>query len=553
MLVANFFARLALETACEDDYTKGMSGAKLKKNNISRFSGHARQAAAGLREISRENEQDNGAREQRLWWEGYCDGSYHGYAQALGVGGHLNGPDGTPVASFSEARLLSETLASGSAHAEYEAAFHMLRLAAQRGVRRLIVKMDNRGVALTLSNQKSLNPEMDVLAQRVLNEAKAFEEVVYQWVPRLKNRVADELSRAKLRSMGLLAQEGASAARGPSMKPRRVVDEALPDRLGARHPGVFHVDRSKALAQGPKEKARAEAQWSGGLCFRTHAAHGEGGVGVAAGAEIYGEGPGVSGAMYSEARQSPALCELKLMLRLLNRAKERGHRRALIETTSQTLSLICSGLREPPPHLRSAVYTLFKKAAEFEKIAVSHRAGTPNWAEQLEREAPLGLGFKTLPEGFEGALGCEISSAVIETPQGGRSLVIMARIDGAAPAIQWRAVPESEPEQACEARCVAQSVRRLAGLGISKVTIRSRSAIDLSVDPSEAKTRSAWAQLKRAVGRADARFERLTETGLMELQERAYWALSQKELATERGNKPARSAARSGGGSLGGA
>lgn len=508
------------------------------------FSSQARQAAAGLRELAREEEPSAEAREQRLWWEGYCDGSYHGYAQALGVGGHLNGPDGSPVASFSEARVLSGALPSGSAHAEYEAALQMLRLAAQRGVRRLIVKMDNRGAVMTLSNQKSLNPEMDALAQRVLSEAKGFEEVVYQWVPRLKNRLADELSRAKLISLGLLEQEAGAGPRGPSMKPRRVVDEGLPHRLGARHPGVFHMDRSKALAQGPKEKARAEAEWSGGLCFRTHAAHGEGGVGVAAGAEIYGEGEGVAGAIYSEMRQSPALCELKLMLRLLARAKEKGHKRALIETTSQTLSLICSGLREPPAHLRSAVYTLFKKAAEFEKIAVSHRAGAPNWTEQLEREAPEISGFRVLPKGFESALGCEISAGVIAGRGSERSLVIMARVDGAAPAIQWRAIPADEPAEACEARCVAQSVRRLAGLGISKVTIRSQSGIDLESEPQEAKTRSAWAQLKRAVGRADARFERLSEGELSELQERAYWALSQKELAAKRMKKSERSSAR---------
>lgn len=494
------------------------------------FSSLATEAADGLMAFSASGDNE---RELRLWWEGYCDGSYHARAQAIGVGGHLNGPDGELVATFSEAAVFDGILPSGSAHAEYEAAFRILRLAGQRGVRRLIVKMDNRGAVLTLSNQKSANPEMDALAQRVLNEARCFEDVVFQWVPRLKNRMADELSREKLRTLGLLGSDISGAPRPPSIKPKAMVDPGLPHRLGERHPGVFHMDRSRALARGAGEKAKADAQWSGALYFRTHAAHGEGGKGVAAGAEIHGEGKGPSAAIYSEMRHSPALCEVKLMLRLLNKAKESGHRRVLIETTSQLLSLVCSGLREPAPHLRSAVYTLFKKAGEFEKIAVRHRAAVPHWADQLEREAPNLSGFRSFAQGFESGAVCELTTSIILS-EGRRLLAIGARVDGAALAFQLRSLPWHESDATCEARWIAQTVRRLADLGVSKVRVASQSGISGSDEPQEPSAKSAWAQLRRGCERAQCSFGSISEQQQKDLKERAEQALAVKDARSDR-------------------
>lgn len=480
------------------------------------FSALTQQVAAGLQELEIKNDKNQ---ELKRWWEGYCDGSYYTHALALGIGGHLNNPEGEQVADFSDAAQVETDLPNGSAYAEYEAAFRMLRLAGQKGIKRLIVKMDNRSAVLTLSHQKKANAEMAELAKKVLAETSGFEEVVFQWVPRIKNKVADELSRAKIQSLGLLEVEG-QEKKAPSIKPRTMVDEELPERLGVRHPGVFHVDRSKALAKGAGEKARADAQWNGTLYIRTHAVLGPTGDGVAAGAEVYGGSKPPRGAFYSELKESPSLCEVKLILRLLNKAKSEGHKRVLIETTSQTLSLVCSGLREPSTHIKSAIYTLFNKAAYFEKIAIRHRAPVPPWADQLEGVAKEQLGFHYLPNGFDNTLKAEmlVSTMPIE---GVRSLVIGLNIAQTDMAIQIRRLPLLESDAASEARWIAQSIKRLADVGISRVNIRSQTNVQLDVQSEDAQEKSAWAQLRIACERANCTFEQLETPEIHELHEEA--------------------------------
>lgn len=121
--------------------------------------------------------------------KGYFDGASRGNPGEAGAGALLIEDDGTVV--WEKALYLGKKTNN---EAEYNAAIMLLTEAAERGLTELAVYGDSKLVVSQLSGQWKINlPHLRELAKKAWDITKGM-KVSYSWIPREKNKKADELS-----------------------------------------------------------------------------------------------------------------------------------------------------------------------------------------------------------------------------------------------------------------------------------------------------------------------------------------------------------------------
>ncbi|MGQ0535730.1 MAG: ribonuclease HI family protein [Methanobacteriota archaeon] len=118
------------------------------------------------------------------------DGACSGNPGPMGIGVVLRIPGARPV------EVGEGLVGTGTNNiAEYSALVRGLRLAAERGVRRLLVRGDSQLVIRQMNGEWRVNDaRLAELHEEATALSRAFEQVRYEWVPRERNTRANELS-----------------------------------------------------------------------------------------------------------------------------------------------------------------------------------------------------------------------------------------------------------------------------------------------------------------------------------------------------------------------
>jgi ribonuclease HI len=113
--------------------------------------------------------------------------------EGAGAGFVVIVPGGSPDAV---ARAEPLAIPCSQNEAEYQAMALALRAATELGADEVLVRTDSRLIVDQLSGKaKVLNPKLALLHAAVQEERRRFKSVRFLLIPRMKNRVADELSK----------------------------------------------------------------------------------------------------------------------------------------------------------------------------------------------------------------------------------------------------------------------------------------------------------------------------------------------------------------------
>ena len=125
----------------------------------------------------------------------YCDGGSRGNPGVAGSGSVVYDADGETLAEI--AYVVGKK--STNNVAEYYGLVRGLEACQQVGATRVDVFMDSKLVVEQMTGRwKIKHPDMQKLAREARDLASSFEEVTYTWVPRAKNKKADELSNVAM-------------------------------------------------------------------------------------------------------------------------------------------------------------------------------------------------------------------------------------------------------------------------------------------------------------------------------------------------------------------
>lgn len=125
----------------------------------------------------------------------FCDGGSRGNPGVAGSGAVLYGEDGE---ALTELAYVVGKKASNNV-AEYHGLLRGLEAARDLGATQVDVHMDSKLVVEQMSGRwKIKHPDMQKLAVEARKLAGGFEKVTYTWVPRAKNKKADELSNVAM-------------------------------------------------------------------------------------------------------------------------------------------------------------------------------------------------------------------------------------------------------------------------------------------------------------------------------------------------------------------
>ncbi|MBA1837319.1 bifunctional RNase H/acid phosphatase [Corynebacterium sp. zg912] len=175
----------------------------------------------------------------------YCDGGSRGNPGVAGSGSVVYDADGETLAEI--AYVVGKK--STNNVAEYYGLVRGLEACQQVGATRVDVFMDSKLVVEQMTGRwKIKHPDMQKLAREARDLASSFEKVTYTWVPRAKNKKADELSNVAMDA----------AARG--------------DKPGiVKGTGVWVGEKQGEPegAQKPKHETASPAHWSGTDAPRT--------------------------------------------------------------------------------------------------------------------------------------------------------------------------------------------------------------------------------------------------------------------------------------------
>lgn len=184
------------------------------------------------------------------FWTGYFDGAtLPTNPGEKGIGAVLTSPDGAK-------HTISEKTGYGSNNeAEYQACVALLKLALSLGVKNIVVNGDSQLIVNQVAgdwivrsqNLIPLNTEAKILASE-------FEKIVFQWIPREKNKEADKLSKAAFGDQALSKKEskgiwGTQTEIGKKLGLSAVKTGRLMSKHGLReekNPSEFSLDNGMA-------------------------------------------------------------------------------------------------------------------------------------------------------------------------------------------------------------------------------------------------------------------------------------------------------------------
>lgn len=113
--------------------------------------------------------------------------------EGAGAGFVVIVPGGSPDAV---ARAEPLAIPCSQNEAEYQAVALALRAAAEMGADEVVVRADSKLIVEQLSGKaRVLNPKLALLHAAVQEERRRFKRVRFLLIPRMKNRVADDLSK----------------------------------------------------------------------------------------------------------------------------------------------------------------------------------------------------------------------------------------------------------------------------------------------------------------------------------------------------------------------
>lgn len=125
----------------------------------------------------------------------YCDGGSRGNPGVAGSGSVVYDPNGETLAEI--AYVVGKK--STNNVAEYYGLVRGLEASREVGATRVDVFMDSKLVVEQMTGRwKIKHPDMQQLAREARDLASSFEKVTYTWVPRAKNKKADELSNVAM-------------------------------------------------------------------------------------------------------------------------------------------------------------------------------------------------------------------------------------------------------------------------------------------------------------------------------------------------------------------
>ncbi|GAA0201078.1 bifunctional RNase H/acid phosphatase [Corynebacterium riegelii] len=132
----------------------------------------------------------------------FCDGGSRGNPGIAGSGSVLYNEDGDTLAEIAYVVGAKST----NNVAEYYGLLRGLEAARDLGATRVDVSMDSKLVVEQMTGRwKIKHPDMQKLARDARDVATSFDKVTYTWVPRAKNKKADELSNV---AMDAAAKDG---------------------------------------------------------------------------------------------------------------------------------------------------------------------------------------------------------------------------------------------------------------------------------------------------------------------------------------------------------
>ncbi|AKK03601.1 bifunctional RNase H/acid phosphatase [Corynebacterium epidermidicanis] len=141
--------------------------------------------------------------------------------------------------------------------AEYHGLVEGLSAAAELGATEVAVFMDSKLVVEQMSgNWKIKHPDMKALATQAQRIARTFDKVTYSWVPREKNKKADELSNVAMDACAAGHQVG-------------IVGGSSPSKLESGTPGETSKEDSLVAGGGadgvakPASVSTPDAAWHG--------------------------------------------------------------------------------------------------------------------------------------------------------------------------------------------------------------------------------------------------------------------------------------------------
>lgn len=120
----------------------------------------------------------------------HCDGAARGNPGPAGIGVVVQDADGRTVAEIGEGIGVAT-----NNQAEYHAALAGLRVAADRGARRVVLRSDSRLLVEQLAGRfRVKSPTLQRLNEEARRLMRSFDEVRLEHVPRDRNAEADRLA-----------------------------------------------------------------------------------------------------------------------------------------------------------------------------------------------------------------------------------------------------------------------------------------------------------------------------------------------------------------------
>lgn len=159
-------------------------------------------------------------------WRAFVDGGCHPNPEGkMGIGVVLYDPQGNEAATVSESPPKKGT----NNEAEYIAVLRALQTAHEKGARDLEICADSKLTVNTMMGRWRLRaPNLVPLKKLIDQEEQAFRQVLYRWVPREKNTVADRLA-----TEAIGGDVTARSKYGGKPEPKRVTTEKRPLAEGA--------------------------------------------------------------------------------------------------------------------------------------------------------------------------------------------------------------------------------------------------------------------------------------------------------------------------------